>query len=110
MKTLFRSAVRGFLGGVLAHYLFTLGMSIVLQLGYYAPCLASMGEHFGGELNGALIECLCAAILGAGLALLLPLKKRLHAHRFASVPVLLLVLVCAAAPLALLLSTTLFSL
>lgn len=31
MKTLLRSAARGFLGGVLAHYLFTLGMSIVLH-------------------------------------------------------------------------------
>lgn len=62
-----------------------------------------MGERFGGELNGALVECLCAAILGAGLALLLPIHKRLRAHRLASAPVLLLVLVCAAAPLALLL-------
>ena len=42
MKTLFRSAIRGFLGGILAHYLFTLGLSVFLRLGYYAPCLASI--------------------------------------------------------------------
>ena len=110
MKTLFRSAIRGFLGGILAHYLFTLGLSVFLRLGYYAPCLASMGEHFGGELNGALVECLCSAILGAGLVLLLPLHKRMQAHRLAAVPVLLLVLVCSAAPLAFLLGGTLFAL
>ena len=68
MKTLLRSAARGFLWGILAHYLFTLGISLILRLGYYAPCLVSMGERFGGKLNGALVECLCAAILGAGLA------------------------------------------
>lgn len=86
MKTLLRSAARGFLWGILAHYLFTLGISLILRLGYYAPCLVSMGERFGGELNGALVECLCAAILGAGLALLLPIHKRLRAHRLASAP------------------------
>ena len=103
MKTLLRSAARGFLWGILAHYLFTLGISLILRLGYYAPCLVSMGERFGGELNGALVDCLGAAILGAGLMLLLPIRKCLRAHRLASAPVLLLVLVCAAAPLALLL-------
>ena len=91
MKTLLRSAARGFLWGILAHYLFTLGISLILRLGYYAPCLVSMGERFGGKLNGALVECLCAAILGAGLALLLPIHKRLRAHRLASASVLLLV-------------------
>ena len=104
------AALRGAGMGMALNSMICLAPSYWLKLGYYAPCFVALIEPCGGELNGALIECLCAAILGAGLALLLPLKKRLHAHRFASVPVLLLVLVCAAVPLALLLSTTLFSL
>ena len=59
MKTLLRSAARGFLWGILAHYLFTLGISLILRLGYYAPCRVSMGERFGGDLGRGAARTTC---------------------------------------------------
>ncbi|MGN1021773.1 MAG: hypothetical protein ACI4O7_15530 [Aristaeellaceae bacterium] len=70
MRWMLARGAAGMLTGIAMHQLCSLLMSYALNLGYYAPCIAGLGERFGGELNAAAVQLLCAAMLGmaAGVA------------------------------------------
>lgn len=59
MRSVWTGGCRGVILGVAVNQLLNLLASYCLRLGYYAPCLVSWPERFGGELNAAL-----AAIFG----------------------------------------------
>lgn len=67
MKSILVSGIIGFLAGIAVNQTVNLLMSYVLGLGYYAPCFAALDERFGGELNAAAMQMLCAALLGMGI-------------------------------------------
>ncbi len=64
MKTILDGGAIGFLAGIAVNQLASLLMSYWLRLGYYVPCFAALDELFGGELNAAAVQMLCAALLG----------------------------------------------
>ncbi|MGN0753666.1 MAG: hypothetical protein ACI4ME_04335 [Aristaeellaceae bacterium] len=64
MKHLLACGAIGMLSGIAMNQLLSLLMSYMLNLGYYAPCFTWLSEYFGGELNAATIQMLCAALLG----------------------------------------------
>ena len=50
-----------------------------LKLGYYAPCIVSLTEPCGGELNAALVQaCACGLIGGAAALHHIKAHKSLH--------------------------------
>ena len=56
----------GALAGVATNYLAAIALSYALRLGYFAPCLASLPERVGGEMNAVLLQLALCALLGAG--------------------------------------------
>ncbi|MGN1368848.1 MAG: hypothetical protein ACI4WX_08275 [Aristaeellaceae bacterium] len=64
MRFMLVCGVVGILAGIAVNQMLSLLLSYALNLGYYAPCIAWLGEHFGGELNAAAMQMLCAAVLG----------------------------------------------
>ena len=75
VKWIFQGFAFGLALNTLADFLF----SYSLQLGYYAPCLVSLPERLGGELNAALFQaCLCGIV---GAAVLCLWKKFAHSFR-----------------------------
>lgn len=67
MKIIRKGSLVGLLAGIAVNQMVNLLMSYVLELGYYAPCFAALDERFGGELNAAAMQMLCAALLGMGI-------------------------------------------
>lgn len=58
----------GAVAGVAANYLAAIAISCALRLGYFMPCLASLPERVGGEMNAVLLQLALCALLGAGVA------------------------------------------
>ena len=56
MRSVWTGGCRGVILGVAVNQLLNLLASYCLRLGYYAPCLVSWPERFGGELNAALAQ------------------------------------------------------
>ena len=67
MKNIRNGGLVGLLAGIAVNQTVNLLMSYMLSLGYYAPCFAALDERFGGELNAAAMQMLCAALLGMGI-------------------------------------------
>ncbi|MGN0972924.1 MAG: hypothetical protein ACI4OY_13280 [Aristaeellaceae bacterium] len=67
MKSMLAGGAVGLLAGVAVNQAACLLLSLTLRLGYYAPCLAGLGEVCGGELNAAAAQTLVAALLGMGM-------------------------------------------
>ncbi|MGN0762594.1 MAG: hypothetical protein ACI4MK_04360, partial [Aristaeellaceae bacterium] len=57
------SCWKGAVLGMAMNQIISLVMSYILGLGYYAPCLAGLGEVFGGELNAALAQAMAFAFV-----------------------------------------------
>lgn len=66
-NTIFRILV-GLLGGIVISYLITIGVSLVYGDGNYYPCVPSLIERFGSEVNAVIIQTILSAVLGAGFA------------------------------------------
>lgn len=64
---LFRIFV-GLLGGIVISYLITIGVSMALGDGEFYPCVPSLIDHFGSELNAVIIQTILSSVLGAGFA------------------------------------------
>lgn len=58
----------GFLGGIVISHLITIGVSIAFGDGNYYPCVPSLVERFGSEVNAVIIQTILSAVLGAGFA------------------------------------------
>lgn len=63
MRRILVSCWKGAALGMALNQMISLVMSYRLRLGYYAPCLASLGEVFGGELNAALAQAIAFAFV-----------------------------------------------
>ncbi len=57
----------GAIAGIAADYLAAIAASYALRLGYFTPCLASLPERVGGEMNAVLLQLALCALLGAGI-------------------------------------------
>ena len=65
-KKLAKRAAIGVAVGVALEHIAALITSIALHLGYYAPCLVSLPERVGGEINAVLWQMGLCALLGGG--------------------------------------------
>ena len=52
-----------------------------LKLGYYAPCIVSLTEPCGGELNAALVQACACGLIGGAAALLGAALHHVKAHK-----------------------------
>lgn len=59
-----KSGALGALAGIAAHQLIALSISYAWHFGYYVPCIASLPENVGGELNAVLVQLIACALLG----------------------------------------------
>ena len=63
-----KMAVRGLIGliaGVALEHIIAIVTSIALNFGYYSPCLVSLPERVGGEVNAVILQTvLCALLCG----------------------------------------------
>ena len=86
---------QGILAGIALNQLLNLLFSYGLHLGYYAPCLVSLPEMLGGELNAALFQTMLAGIIGGAAGTLTSIRvsanikykwkgSRHHEHRSVS--------------------------
>ncbi len=75
-KRMIKATLHGAVAGVALNAVAALTVSYWLRLGYYMPCLASLPEQVGGELNAALLQMLVAAAAGAAVGALWQLGKR----------------------------------
>ena len=67
MRRILASFGKGAMHGMALNQMISMGMSYLLRLGYYAPCLAGLGEVFGGELHAALAQTMAfALVFGVG--------------------------------------------
>ena len=64
-KKLAKRAAIGVAVGVALEHIAALITSIALHLGYYAPCLVSLPERVGGEINAVLWQMGASALLCA---------------------------------------------
>ena len=69
-KVIFSRVLRGFTAGVALNCVICLFSSYWLKLGYYAPCIVSLTEPCGGELNAALVQACACGLIGSAAALL----------------------------------------
>lgn len=55
----------GLIAGVALEHVIALLTSIILRMGYYSPCLVSLPERVGGEINAVIWQtALCALFCG----------------------------------------------
>ena len=66
-KAFAKHCLIGAISGVATNYLAAITLSYVLRLGYFAPCLASLPEQVGGEMNAVVLQLALCALLGAGI-------------------------------------------
>ena len=68
---MFRCALRrgiiGFTAGIAVDYIVAMVVSFVLKLGYFMPCLASLPEKVGGEMNAVVLQAMIFGIIGAAI-------------------------------------------
>ena len=65
-KDFVKHCLVGATAGVAADHLIAFLVSYALGLGYFMPCLASLPEQVGGEMNAVLLQLVLCAFLGAG--------------------------------------------
>lgn len=84
-----RRGTIGFTAGIAADYIAAMIVSFVLKLGYFMPCLASLPEKVGGEMNAVLLQAITCGFAGAaiGIATVFLRMKKMKAvkHRTAIV-------------------------
>ena len=66
-KRFFARAAIGLVAGVALEHVLALIISVALNLGYYAPCVVTLPERVGGEINAVLWQmgasaALCCAV------------------------------------------------
>ena len=54
LKKMARRGLIGLVAGVALEHVIALVTSIILNMGYYSPCLVSLPERVGGEINAVL--------------------------------------------------------
>lgn len=62
-----RSAGIGFLVGIALNEIIAVVASYWLRLEYYMPCLASLPEQVGGEMNAVVLQMLVFGCIGMGI-------------------------------------------
>ena len=80
-KVIFSRVLRGFTAGVALNCVICLFSSYWLKLGYYAPCIVSLTEPCGGELNAALVQACACGLIGSAAALLDAALHHIKAHK-----------------------------
>ncbi len=80
-KSIFARVLRGFAVGVALNCVICLISSYWLKLGYYAPCIVSLTEPCGGELNAALVQACACGLIGSAAALLGAALHHVKAHK-----------------------------
>lgn len=81
-RQLLKSCCTGLAAGVAINELIALAASYVLRLGYYMPCLASLPEQVGGELNAVTLQMILCGLVGMTVGILC--RARMIAHARAS--------------------------
>lgn len=76
------SLVHGAITGITIHHIVLMILSYAWDFGYYVPCIGTLTEPFGGELNAALFELILSGTIGAIIAGLI----NHHRNRKGSVP------------------------
>lgn len=67
VKKMAAACAVGALAGIALEYVAAIALSIGLRLGYFLPCLASLPEQMGGEINAVVFQAVACALLGAGI-------------------------------------------
>lgn len=67
-RTLIYRILLGFPLGVFIGYAITIILSLVYADGYYSPCVPSLSETFGNQINAVLFQAVLCGILGASFA------------------------------------------
>lgn len=62
----FKRGVLGFPLGIAMGYVITIAISFVLGKGEFFPCVPSLAETMGGELNAVVLQTVLCGLLGAG--------------------------------------------
>lgn len=62
-----RGGLTGFTAGIALEYLVAIAVSWALNLGYFMPCLASLPERVGGEINAVLLQTMLCGLAGAAI-------------------------------------------
>ncbi len=75
-KLLCKRGLTGFAVGIALNEAVALAASWALHLGYYMPCLASLPERVGGEINAVVLQMLLFGLLGAGVSVAWTLLRR----------------------------------
>ena len=65
LKKMVARAGFGLVAGVALEHVIALVTSVALNLGYYSPCLVSLPERVGGEINAVLWQMGASALLCA---------------------------------------------
>ncbi len=66
-KTFLKYSIIGAVAGIALNYLAAIAISCALDLGYFTPCIATLPEFFGGEMNAVLFQLAVCTLLGAGI-------------------------------------------
>ena len=65
LRKMARRGLIGLVAGVALEHVIALMTSIILNMGYYSPCLVSLPERVGGEINAVLWQMGASALLCA---------------------------------------------
>ena len=84
LRKMARRGLIGLVAGVALEHVIALMTSIILNMGYYSPCLVSLPERVGGEINAVLwqtgLSALLCGVIGVWSVFLgnrrLPLRRR----------------------------------
>ena len=84
LRKMARRGLIGLVAGVALEHVIALMTSIILNMGYYSPCLVSLPERVGGEINAVLwktgLSALLCGVIGVCSVFLgnrrLPLRRR----------------------------------
>ena len=68
-KEILKRVLIGVLGGIVISYLITIGISIVVWDGNYYPCVPTLVDRFGTQIEAVVVQTILSAVLGAGFAL-----------------------------------------
>ena len=66
-RRILRRGMIGFTAGIAVDYIAAMIVSFVLKLGYFMPCLASLPEKVGGEMNAVLLQAMICGFAGAAI-------------------------------------------
>lgn len=91
-----RRGLIGFAVGIAVDYVAAMITSFVLKLGYFMPCLASLPEQVGGEMNAVLLQAMTCGLAGTAVGIataVLKMGKRKPAKRLVALVFMVIALV-----------------